>query len=302
MRLLATIPHYYRATPGEGFYGSELDGRAVRVAAVTRCLAALHQAFGRQALLSGVTPVAANGAMGFDLDVVVVTSGGDHLVRELPRALFRHLPLGVPGRELGFACHKLMQYGAAAYDWFAYLEDDIEVSDALLFDKLAWFNKQFSAAQPGGGVLLQPNRFELADDLNVMKLYIDGGMMEPGEALRFQDIAVRPRLAAEAFGRLVAFQRVPNVHAGCFFLDGPQMRRLAADPAFGVPTDAFIGPLESAATLPVMRCFDVYKPARENAAFLEVRHLGRRFLVPQASGPQALGPQALGPQALGLRA
>lgn len=277
MRLLVTIPHYYRRVARGGFYGSELDAPAARAAMVTRCLAALHQAFGRRQLLSGVIPVPANEHGAMDVDITLVTTADDHLVEQLPRPLFTHLAVGAPGRLLGFACHKLMQYHAAAYDWFAFLEDDIEVLDALLFDKLAWFNALF-----GPGVLLQPNRFEVADDLSVMKLYVDGGMIEPEQALQFQDIGVRPRLEAEAFGRRVVFQRAPNVHAGCFFLNAAQMRRLAAEPAFGVPTDAFIGPLESAATLLPMRCFDVYKPARENAAFLEVHHLGRRFLVSPA--------------------
>ena len=274
MRLLVTIPHYYRALPRQGFYGSELDAPAVRAAMVTRCLASLHQAFGPRQLLSGVVPAAANEAISAELDVYVVTTAEEHLVPHLPPALFKHVAVGVAPRELGFACHKLLQYHAASYDWFAYLEDDIEVTDPLLFDKLGWFNAQF-----GGRALLQPNRFEVADDLSVMKLYVDGGMMRPGEAARFQDTTVRPRLEAEALGRRLVFQRVPNVHSGCFFLGEAQMRRLAAEPAFGVPADDFIGPLESAATLMPMRCFEVYKPARENAAFLEVHHLGRRFLV-----------------------
>ena len=279
MRLLVTIPHYYRRDPASGFYGSEIDSLSARRAAVTRCLAALHQSFGSRHLLSGVNPAPANTALAFELDIFLVTTAHDHLAAQLPPALFRHFPVGVPPRALGFACHKLMQYHAAGYDWFAYLEDDIEVTDALLFDKLAWFGAQF-----GQKVLLQPNRFEVSDMFEVMKLYVDGGMMEPEQAVQFQDLAARPELMAEAFGRPLRFRRVPNVHAGCFFASAAQMAMLAADPAFGVPTNAFIGPLESAATLPVMRCFDVYKPARENAAFLEVRHLGRRFLP---EGPAA---------------
>ena len=60
MRLLVTIPHYYRHDPAGGFYGSEVDGLSARVAAVTRCLAALHQTFGSRHLLSGVTPAPAS--------------------------------------------------------------------------------------------------------------------------------------------------------------------------------------------------------------------------------------------------
>ncbi len=40
---------------------------------------------------------------------------------------------------------------------------------------------------------------------------------------------------------------------------------------------AFFGPLESAATLGLMKTFDVYKPARQNAGFLEVEHLDLRY-------------------------
>ncbi len=39
-----------------------------------------------------------------------------------------------------------------------------------------------------------------------------------------------------------------------------------------------IGPLESAATLGIMRSLKIYKPAPENANFLEVEHHGCRFI------------------------
>ncbi len=246
---------------------------------VTRCITAVHQTFGARQILSGPNPARANEHVALDIDVVLVTTATDHLVDALPQALFSHRAVGVPPRTLGFACHKVMQYHATAYDRFAYLEDDIEVTDALLFDKLDWFGALF-----GDDALLQPNRFELADDLDIMKLYVDGGMTDPAAATRFQDTSIRPRIEADAFGRRLAFQRVDNVHAGCFFLGAGQMRRLATQPGFGLPTDAFVGPLESAATLPLMQSFEVYKPARENAAFLEVRHLGRRFLA--GTGPE----------------
>jgi hypothetical protein len=41
---------------------------------------------------------------------------------------------------------------------------------------------------------------------------------------------------------------------------------------------SFIGPLESAATLGIMRAFRIYKPAPEHAAFLEIEHFGQAFL------------------------
>ncbi|HSD34306.1 MAG TPA: hypothetical protein VLE26_02720, partial [Alphaproteobacteria bacterium] len=41
---------------------------------------------------------------------------------------------------------------------------------------------------------------------------------------------------------------------------------------------SFIGPLESAATLALMRSFAVYKPALDCADFLEIEHQDDRFM------------------------
>ena len=279
MRLLVTIPHYCRRTmggvpDGAGFYGSETGDVAARVQQVARGIAALHQTFGPRQALASDTPTPANTTMAAEIDVLLVTTGDDHLVDHLPRHLFAHVATTAEPRHLGFACHELMREYAGQYDLFAYMEDDLEITDPLFFHKLAWFSQTF-----GHSAMLQPNRFEVAADLEPMKLYIDGETTEPGQSAQFQDITTRPRLIGDAFGRSFLFERVDNVHAGCFFLNAAQLARVAASPKFGKPNADFFGPLESAATLMIMLAFDVYKPARENAGFLELAHLGRRFLV-----------------------
>lgn len=279
MRLLATIPHYFRRGGGPGRYGSESGRAEERAGQVGRCLAALHQCFGLRQALAGPVAMPTNTTVGASVDVALVTTGQDHLVDSLPRHLFAHCTTDVEPRHLGFVCHDVLRRHAGRYDWFAFLEDDIEVSDPLFLFKLGWFGHSF-----GADALLQPNRFELAAELEVMKLYIDGPTTRPDIPAQFQDVSVRPKLLGEAFGRSFLFERVENAHSGCFFLSAAQLERAAAAPGFGQPTAAFFGPLESAATLPVMRAFHVYKPARENAGFLEVQHLGRRFLV-AAGGP-----------------
>lgn len=285
MRVLVTIPHYYRreAEPvaAPAFYGSELADVPTRRDQVTRCLAALAQTFGpRQALAGTDGGPPANDALALQMDVALVTTGTQHLVPELPRHLFLHCDTQADPRCLGFVCQDLMREHAARYDVFVYLEDDIEITDPLFFSKLDWFSGTF-----GNSTLLQPNRFELAADLEVMKMYVDGNTTHPDVPALFQDITQRPRLVGEAFGRSFLFKRVSNAHSGCFFLNATQLARVAASPKFGQPNAEFFGPLESAATLMLMRAFEVYKPARENAGFLELHHLGRRFLVP--STPQA---------------
>ncbi len=281
MRLLVTIPHFCRRGPGDPpAYGSESGDVDARLSQVGRCLAALHQTFGPRQALAATKPSPANTTLGAAVDVVLVTSHDQHVADALPRHLFAQVATDVEPRNLGFACHAVMREHAGRYDCYAYLEDDIEVADPLFFAKLGWFSRQF-----GHSALLQPNRFELAPDLETMKLYVDGDTAALGLPARYQDIATRPRLVADAFGRSFLFERVNNVHSGCFFLNAPQLARVAASPQFGKPTAEFFGPLESAATLMIMRAFEVYKPARENAGFLEVQHLGRRFLTPRQDQP-----------------
>ena len=288
MRLLVTIPHFCRRDPAQpGFYGSELHPLRARVDAVSRCLASLHQTFGPKQVLTGGDGIPANTDLRTHLEVILITSGDQHLVDELPRHLFFHQATTLDPRALGFVAHHFLRMNLMRFDWFAFLEDDIGVTDALLFDKLAWFNAQF-----GASALLQPNRFELSAGPDTQKLYVDGNTARPELTAQFQDVSVRRYLRAAAFGRPVRFQRVDNPHSGCFFVNAQQLERLITSPRFAVANTEFFGPLESAATLPVMNRFEVYKPSRENAAFLEVEHLGRRHLADADSAPPASTPEA----------
>jgi len=144
----------------------------------------------------------------------------------------------------------------------------------------------------GRAVALQPNRFELTGDPAPYKLYIDGNSHDPRISSGSPRITEDRRLAAPVLGRQIVFQRVENPHSGCFFLDAAQFAHWVAQPDFAVPSAAFSGPLESAATLGIMRHFRVYKPARENAGFLEIEHLDRRYLGkifnPVAGNPPTL--------------
>ena len=281
MRVLVTIPHFFRrahrAEGGEpGFYGSESGDAEARRQQVEQCLAALAQTFGpRQALMSDTDSPAANAGLAVQMDVVLVTTRDQHLVDLLPIHLYLHCATEAEPRCLGFVCHELMREHAAAYDWFVYLEDDIEITDPLFFTKLAWFVQRF-----GPAALLQPNRYERCAVTQVMKLYVDGNTTRPELSATFQDVTQRPLLEAEVLGRVFRFKRVGNVHSGCFCVSAAQLRRMLDHPRFGKPNAEFFGPLESAATLVPMQAFEVYKPALDNAGFLEVNHVGRRFLIP----------------------
>ncbi len=271
MRVLVTVPHAFLDLPSAARYGSEGGDAPVRAAALLRCVSALWQAFGPGHRLIGPDDPACNISHAA-LAVVVCTTGSQHLAGTLPPGLAHHHRTDLHPRQLGFACHQLLRANLGLFDWFGYLEDDLELTDALFFDKLAWFNAAF-----GPGVMLLPQRLEVSTG-PVPKLFIDGVMDDPAAAAPFQDTATRPLLEAPWLGRKLAFCRPQNPHAGCFFADAGQMAAMATHPEFGQFSTAFRGPLESAATLPPLRSFDVYKPARENASFLELRHLDQRQL------------------------
>lgn len=281
MRLLVAVPHYFhpggRATAEGRVHGSLGGDPAPRVAALTACVAALHQLYGAsQHLIDHETRVArpANAATAGVVDVAVCTAGDAHVLGRLPlpAAAFEHRPTACDPPFLGFECHALLRDRLGAYDYYAYLEDDLVARDPWFFRKLAWFT-----AQLGDGAVLQPNRYEVGPLGLVHKAYIDGDLPARVTA-PFQDLHETPEVTARLLGAPVTFRRARNPHSGAFFLNARQMESWAKRPDFLDRDARFVGPLESAATLGVMRAFRVYKPAPENASFLEIEHHGTGFL------------------------
>jgi hypothetical protein len=272
MRTLIVIPHAFLPhRPGTKLYGSERTDGPTRAASLLRCIAALQQNFGpRQHMVNDGSDPRCNASLEAALEIVLCTTGADHLAGSVPPHLFHHHNTTLDPRLLGFACQGILRDNAGRYDWYGYLEDDCEITDPLWFAKLAWFNAAF-----GPAAALQPNRFELSTGPIVQKLYIDGPIPGPEPWGTMPGTAT---LQGTTLSRDWQFRRVGNPHAGCFFADPAQMARLTADPAFGHFSDAFIGPLESAATLPLLRNFAVYKPSLANAGFLEMRHIDQRIL------------------------
>ncbi len=282
MRILFTIPHYYSAQGG-GRYGSLRANPNPRRNALTAAIFGLHNAYGpRQGLLIYPGIVESNTALASKIDVVVCTTGENHLIRELglPPGLYRHHATNASPLFLGFECHAVLRDALGDYDYYCFLEDDLLLTDPLLFQKLEWFNKI-----AGDGAVLQPNRFEIALGQNWHKLYIDGNLGKPELSECVQDVTDTPVLTGEVFGMTIKFQRVNNPHSGCFFLNARQMQHWAAQPEFLNRDQSFVSPLESAATLGIMHFFRDYKPARENAGFLEVRHLDNRYLGARLKTP-----------------
>jgi len=208
------------------------------------------------------------------LDVVICTTHGQHLLAELsaPGYSYQHHASGAEPMLLGFECQCVLGNMLGQYDFYCYLEDDLVVEDPWLFAKLTWF-----CGHVGNDRLLQPNRFESGPHAHIRKAYLDGDISERATA-DYQNIAQEPTLRSEVLGRHIVFRRPLNPHSGCYFLNAEQMSCWVRQPHFLQRDCSFMGPLESAATLGIMRTFKVYKPAPENADFLEVRHFGSEYL------------------------
>lgn len=292
MRLLFAVPHYFNPdAAGRGRHGSLRRDPAPRVRTLSNCLTAIQQLYGpRQCVIDIAkrTTAPANQPAA-TADVIVCTSGDHHLLDQLnlDSRYYTHRPTTEDPRLLGYECHAVLRDRLAAnYDFYCYLEDDLILHDPQFFVKLRWFAKQF-----GDGALLMPNRYEAGRNQRVHKAYVDGPI-RPEATAAFQTLSDMPTLEAEVMGERVAFERPTNPHSGGAFLSHAQMTAWAAAPHFLDRSTAFIGPLESAATLGPMRTFRVYKPAATNAAFLELEHAGTAFLSKIGPAPKPSVPES----------
>lgn len=275
MKALITIPHYYKPKP-DSIHGSHTMTPQQRAAMLEKTIYGFIDLFETGGGLidrrRGTSLLPVNTTTPMQFQFVVCVHGEDHLVELLNPTLRRRVHLVTVDAEpkmLGFGCHQVLARELGHYDWYGFVEDDLGLYDRAFFDKLQAFNAL------GDDVLLLPNRFEALPHRPNAKIYTDG----PAE-LRSSNhelmalFSVERERTLDYFGRPVRLRKTTNPHAGCFFLTERQMRVFANSPAFQERSVAYVSPLESSATLSVLRTFDVYKPARENADFLEMQHLG----------------------------
>jgi hypothetical protein len=284
MKVLVTIPHFHNPKGG-GAYGSTSSESGRRAEALSRSIAGLHESLGpRQAFLyclHELVPGRGNGRLlkvnnqaADALDIAVCTVGDSHLINSLsvPSGMFHHQPVKSDPMMIGFACQQVLKAHLGKYDFYCYLEDDLLIQDPFFLRKLEWFTRTF-----GEEVLLLPHRYEISSKEALHKLYIDGPV-RPDFTARWQDVNDRRMLNSEFLGHEISFERWSNPHSGCFFLSAAQMARWAESPTFGDGDCSFAGPLESAASLGVMKNFRIHKPAVPHAGFLELQHLHNRYL------------------------
>lgn len=278
MRVLVTIPHVYNPEGGGGYASLSPDPQP-RILALTQCLQSLHGVYNSRSQFyfqytNQLYTFPANLENSVELTLIICTTQGLHLLDKIPLSsttYYSHYETNCPPMLLGFECHSVLKKHLSQYDYYCYLEDDIIVADPDFFKKLTWFNQNI-----GDRAVLQPNRFELVKEQEVKKFYIDPELeFKTGKKDNFAHyFSDNLMLTGNVLGQKIAIKRAENPHAGCFFLNNRQMEHWAKQPYFLDRDSRFFGPLESAATLGIARTFRVYKPAPQNANFLEVQHFG----------------------------
>ena len=165
----------------------------------------------------------------------------------------------------------------APFDYIVFLEDDILLTDADFFLKLRSFNLAF-----GNQYLLMPNRIETMEHQGQLRRFYIDGDYNPAASEAYRQ-STEHQLCFSHLGAMVRFEQPSNLHSGCFFLNRKQARTYAGSGHAAAIDTSFHGPLESAATLGMLKTFQLMKPAPENGRFLTVEHGGRNFmgLVPQ---------------------
>ena len=282
MRLLFAVVHYYKA--GNGRHGSLAADSRPRIDALRRLILQLHRLYGQPAGLLNHLKRCVDGVDdgGGLIDLRVCVSGDCHVLDRLSdcEGLYRQEGCHPEDpRLLGFeaqrvlldACHAAETNGEP-FDYVAFLEDDILLTDPDFFLKLRCFNRAF-----GDQYLLMPNRIETMEHQGQLRRFYIDGDYNPAASEAYRRSAGQ-LLCLHHLGETVRFDQPSNLHSGCFFLNHEQARIYAGSGHAAAVDTSFHGPLESAATLGMLKTFQLMKPVPENGRFLTVEHGGRNFM------------------------
>ncbi len=216
-----------------------------------------------------------------DLELVVHTVPGGHVVAELPTYLRRRIELiehdDVHPMLVGFRvpCDFAERRDR---DWFMFVEDDIVLTDPLLLEKLAYFND----GAPAGAVLL-PHRYEY---LRGERTYVD----LVSRSSPVPDLAHDGNTVLDIGGW--KFAEFANPHSAFYCLSRSQLERWLATGLHWSEKISFVDARVSAATGTLGEAFRLYKPHPDNMTFLLVHHWDTKYAQRNAallSAHEAIG-------------
>ena len=278
MRILVTIVHYWDPK-GSGRHASLRAEREPRQYALQDQLLALRRLDTRQGVLNIATKTVedANHALRHRFTIKVVTDGQHHVLDHLEpdyRQMIEEAPTQpLDPKHLGFEAQRILaEHLDDRYDLYVYLEDDLLIHDPLFFRKIFWFQQCV-----GERCVLMPHRYESfwKPSNSVDRFFIDGPMFEHELKTLIPDPP--PPLSTLLPAGQVTFESPQNPHSGCFALTHAQLRHWSEQSWFLDRDCSLISPLESAATLGLVKTFTLYKPSWGFASFLELQHWGVSF-------------------------
>lgn len=276
MRILVALVHYFAGEQNPRHSSTNAARRDERAGVVRATIDSYRGMFGPPAILDIAGPrFIAGVGTGDEIDIALITVPGCSLVDDdfcRARGVTKLEYRPQNPRMLGFYAHELFAELHSRYDMFAFTEDDLRVSDPMLFAKIAWFNHVH-----GDRRLLQPNRFEWNGAGPGIKTYVDGDLPRAVIDPLLARVPDQDGLALDALGRSWTLRRALNPHSGFFAITQTQLGLWMRDPHWLDRDCSFYSPLESSATLAVAKSFSIYKPFAASAGFLELQHLDSRF-------------------------
>lgn len=277
MKILVAIVHHWNPNGG-GRHASLRPDPGPRIQALQQQLLCLLRLANRQGVIDigSMAVVNANKAIRHVLDIRVITDGIntvlDNIAPEFRNCFEEVVVSPRTSRHLGFEAQKfLAEHVECDYDLLVYLEDDLLIQDSYFFHKIYSF-----AQHVGQECLLLPHRMEISPlPGQVDRLFIDGPVPMAEQSQLIPDPP--PPLAIEQPFGPVIFESPKNPHSGCFALTTVQMKAWMSDLCWQDGDCSYVSPLESAATLGLLKVFRLYKPALAFASWLEVCHWGTSF-------------------------
>jgi hypothetical protein len=290
MRILLAIAHFFRAEEGSNHSSTDAHRRDQRAAAIRSVIDSWRGHYGAVSSINvwqkRFEPMA---GVADQLDIIVLVNGENHLLDAdycKSRGVRLYDAQLENPRMLGFSAHKLFADARNIYDVFAFSEDDLRPTGGDLLQRVLAFQDDF-----GWRRVLFPNRFEWNLRGPALKTFIDGmlrpGLIQPFEAALPDERFLKGRQGAQP----LSFQRATNPHCGFFAITSEQLAHWVAQPHFGDQDCSFISPLESAATLGILKTFPIYKPFGRNMGWLEIEHLDTRFSGMNLPGRRPAAPQ-----------
>jgi len=277
MRILVVIAHYFSAAPTIDMTGMTGLGSTraplAKIAAVNSAITALHRYYGPYRAQRNP-----DGFMHYDksepvLDIVIVTAPGKNLLDriDIDPSLYTVEYPEVEPLLLGFEAQRIMRERAGRYDMYAFIEDDLIVTDPCYFEKVQWF-----ATSVDPNAMLMPVRYEMSHSGVPAKVIVEPRMSR--ELLSHIVPPNRPsKLQATWHGQQQTFRHPYNPHSGSYAVTAGQLDVWMRHPSFYDRDTSWMNdPLVCAATYAPGKVFDIYMSAEPNPWFLEIEHYGVR--------------------------